>query len=84
MIKLVDAATRTPLGTLTEDQLQQIIHVLEEETEEDRDYYINRDTIDLLDSGGADVEVVDLLRRALGDREDMDIQRPSVCGERGR
>jgi processive 1,2-diacylglycerol beta-glucosyltransferase len=74
MIKLMDAATRTLLGTLTEDQLQQIIDILEEETDEDRDYYINRDTIDLLESSGADTEVVTLLRQALGDREDMDVR----------
>ncbi len=74
MIKLMDAATRTLLGTLTENQLQQIIDILEEETDEDRDYYINRDTIDLLESSGADAEVVTLLRQALGDREDMDVR----------
>lgn len=74
MIKLVDAGTRATLGTITEAQLTQLMAALEEESSEDRDYYINRDTLDLLVEQGADGELVELLRRALGDREDMDIR----------
>lgn len=53
---------------------RRVIDILEEETDEDRDYYINRDTIDLLESSGADAEVVTLLRQALGGREEMDVR----------
>ncbi len=74
MIKLIDAATRMPLVTLTEEQLQQLIDALEEEREEAQDYYINQATIGMLEERGADAGLVDLLRKALGDREDMDVR----------
>jgi hypothetical protein len=74
MVKVFDAGTQTLIGTLTEAQFQQIVDALEEETVEDRDYYINRATIELLEERSADPEVVALLRRGLGDREEMDIR----------
>lgn len=74
MIKLFNGATKAAIGIITETQLNQLIDALEEESEEDRDYYINRDTFDLLQERGVDAEVIDLLRRALGEGEDMDIR----------
>lgn len=74
VIKLFDGATKASIGIITETQLNQLIDALEEESEEDRDYYINRDTFDLLQERGVDAEVIDLLRRALGEGEDMDIR----------
>ncbi|MBI3998272.1 MAG: galactosyldiacylglycerol synthase [Armatimonadetes bacterium] len=73
MIKLTDAGTRVTLGTITEAQLRQLIETLEEESQEDQDYYINQATIALLEERGADASLVDLVRRALGEREEMDI-----------
>ena len=44
------------------------------ESVEDNDYYVNRDTLDAWEQEGGDAGVVTLLRRALGDRPDMDIR----------
>ena len=74
MIKLVDVATGAPIGTVTEEQLQDLIDVLEEESSEDRDYYIDRTTVELLEEHGADAALIRLLRQALGDREEMDVR----------
>ncbi|HEY8551436.1 MAG TPA: hypothetical protein VIL35_15875 [Vicinamibacterales bacterium] len=74
MIRLYDAASNTEIGTLTERQLQFLINQLEEESPTDRDYYINRDTVDTFEEQGADPALVAMLRRALGSRDDMDVR----------
>ena len=58
MIRLVDAATGAPIGTLTDEQLQDLIDVLEEEREGDRDYYITQATVDMLEERGADDDLI--------------------------
>ena len=74
LIKLFDAATNAALGTITDAQLTFLIDQLEEESAQDQDYYINADTLDLFEQNGADPALVDLLRRALGSRTEMDIR----------
>jgi hypothetical protein len=74
MIKLNDKETGVALGTITEVQLHFLQEQLEEESPEDTDYYINAATLDMLEEQGADRVLLDLLRQALGSREDMEIQ----------
>ena len=74
MIRLHDAERGTPLGTITEEQLQFLMDELEEESAEDRDYYISGDTIDMLEEDGADPALVSLLRGALAGREGLDVR----------
>jgi hypothetical protein len=74
MIQLLDKKTGTVLGTVTETQLQFLKDHLEEESEQDTDYYITPDTLDLLEEEGADAALMSLLRRALGAREEMEVQ----------
>ncbi len=73
MIKLRNKETGSLIGKITEEQLQFLIDQLEEEFEEDQDYYINRETIILLEERGADPALLDLLSKALGDKPDMEI-----------
>ena len=61
------------VGELTEDQLDVLIDNLEEEWTDDRDYYINRAMIDMLQAKGADTGLLNMLRAAIGDKEDVDI-----------
>ena len=72
MIQLYDAAQGTLIGDITEEELQFLIDQLEEESAEDRDYYISPPTIDMLEENGADRKLVDMLRRALGKRDGFD------------
>lgn len=74
MITLYDESTGVVIGAITEAQLQFLTGHLEEESTEDADYYINGMTIDGFELDGADPGLLQLLRKALGDREDMDIR----------
>jgi hypothetical protein len=71
MITIYDSQSGSQIGLLTEAQFQFLTDHLEEESAEDQDYYINVATID---AQGADPELIAMLRRALGTREEMDIR----------
>lgn len=73
-VHLTDLADGRSLGTLTDPQFQILVDALEEESPTDQDYYINVDTVDLLEEQGADTQLIALLRAALGGREDMDVK----------
>jgi hypothetical protein len=74
MIELRDKDAGAFLGTITEAQLKFMIDQLEEEYTEDTDYYINQPTLDMFEQRGADPQLLDTLRQALGKRDDMEIQ----------
>jgi hypothetical protein len=78
MIRLHDAERGTLIGTISEAQLQFLIDELEEESPEDRDYYVSADTVDMLEENGGDPELVALLRSALGGREGLDVRWSSA------
>ena len=74
MIQLNDKDTGAFIGTITEDSLQFLIDQLEEESEEDQDYYINEATLDIFEENEADKALVSLLRGALKGRTEMEIR----------
>ena len=74
MIDLYTKDTNQLLGSLTEAELQVLIDGLEEESPEDRDYYIDAATIDLLADGKATDHLVQLLRTALGGETGVEIR----------
>ena len=74
MIQLNDKDTGAFIGTITEDSLQFLIAQLEEESEEDQDYYINEATLDIFEENQADKALVSLLRGALKGRTEMEIR----------
>jgi hypothetical protein len=74
MIQLYDKESGKVLGAITDAQLQFLIAQLEEEGHADRDYYINRDTLELFERSGADTGLLMLLRAAIGEREEMEIR----------
>ena len=61
------------VGELTEEQLDFLIEHLEEEWSEDRDYYINRDMVAMLEQRGADSGLLRILTDALGDKDEVDV-----------
>lgn len=73
MIKIHDKRTNELIGTINEKQLQFLIDELVEEDSTDQDYYINRDQLDQLEKKGGDETLIQTLRDALGDQNDMDI-----------
>ena len=74
MVRLFDSESGAALGTIGDEQLRFLEDHLEEESADDRDYYFNRTMIDVLEAKGGDPELVGLLRRALGEREGVEIR----------
>jgi hypothetical protein len=74
MITLREKQSGRLIGQISEQQFQFLQDQLEEETETDDDYYLTADTIDMLADDGGDEALVELLRNALGDRDDLEIR----------
>jgi hypothetical protein len=74
MIDLYNNTTNDLIGSLTEAELQVLIDGLEEESLEDRDYYISAATLDLLGDGRATDHLLQLLRTALGGEQGVEIR----------
>jgi hypothetical protein len=51
MVRLYQSESGDLIGTITAAQLQYLVDQLEEESLEDRDYYIDRATLDWLSAG---------------------------------
>ena len=74
MIELKDKDWGVVIGTITEDQLKALVDQLEEESLEDKDYYLNATILDMLADKEIDPELLKLLRGALGDRDEMEVE----------
>ncbi len=73
MPRLTRIDTGNEIGTITDVQLAFLVEQLEEEHEEDQDYYIDKETLELMSDNGCDPELLVMLEKALGDDEHMDI-----------
>ena len=74
MIQLRDKESGEVLGAITEDDFQFLVDNLEEESEDDTDYFISRSTIEIFKEKGTNNTLIELLENALGDRDDMEIE----------
>jgi hypothetical protein len=74
MIQLYDADNDRLIGAITEQQLQFLEDQMEEESSEDRDYYISAATVDMFEAAGADPALLAFLRKAMDGREDITIR----------
>lgn len=73
MPRLIRLDTGDTIGDISDKQLAFLVEQLEEEHDEDEDYFIDRDTLELLSDNGADPELLALLEKAIGDDDSMDI-----------
>jgi hypothetical protein len=74
MIELRDKKTGRTVGSITEAQFRFLTDLLEEESADDTDYYMNTATLEMFEEHEADPQLVDLLRQGLGGREEMEIE----------
>ena len=74
MINLYRVENNQLIGSISPADLQVLIDVLEEESQQDQDYYIDGPTLDLLADGGASEAMLNMLRLALGTSEGVDIR----------
>lgn len=73
MIKLYNKDNNSFIGTITEEDLKSLEKVLVEESDTDTNYYINPDTVELIEETKASPELVKLLRAAVGESEGIEI-----------
>jgi hypothetical protein len=73
MPRLFRIDTDASIGVIGDVQLRFLVEQLEEEHDEDQDYYIDRDTLELLSDNGIDAELLAMLEKAMGDDDSMDI-----------
>jgi hypothetical protein len=75
MVTLRDKSNGRTLGRVSEEDLQFLIDQLEEESGDDTDYYIDTDTIDMLEDDGGSATLISLLRSCVtDDAEGIDIE----------
>jgi hypothetical protein len=74
MIRVYNSDTDELIGQINEDQLSFLIDQLEEEAEDEEAYYIDQSTIEYLEEHGADQELLELLRKGLGEEEGIEIR----------
>jgi len=63
-----------PLGTITDEQLDTLIDLLEEEDSQDHDYYIDKDVLAFLEEEGADESLLALIRPHVTDEDGVEIE----------
>jgi hypothetical protein len=73
MPRLIRIDTGDDIGDISDKQLAFLVEQLEEEHEEDQDYFIDRDTLELLSDNGIDPELLAMLEKAIGDDDSMNI-----------
>ena len=73
MPSLIRIDSGDTIGDIDEAQLKFLVEQLEEEHPEDKDYYIDKDTLELLSDNGCDPELLVMLEKALGHDDSMDI-----------
>ena len=74
MIALYDAASGARVGRITDKQLEALMGWMEEESTEDREYYLTAEDCELMGEQGIDPTLVTVLQEALKGREDMDLR----------
>ena len=74
MYNVYDNDTDELIGALDYYQLQWLRSRLEEESMEDKDYAISSLEISLFESQGAPKELLDVLHKAIGDKDEVTIR----------
>ena len=74
MIDLYNVTTNQLLGSITEGDLKVLVDGLDEESSQDQDFFIDRETSDLLGVGRATEHLLSLLRTAVGSCDGVEIR----------
>lgn len=73
MPRLTRLDTGDAIGEITDSHLAFLVEQLEEEHDDDQDYFIDKDTLELLSDNGGDPELLAMLEKAMGDDDSMTI-----------
>lgn len=74
MPRLYNKQNNALLGEISETDVECLVDVLEEEDSKDVDYFIDLDTVEILEDNGASQVLVKLLRSAIGASEGVDVR----------
>jgi hypothetical protein len=74
MIDLYINDTNELVGSITEADLRVLVDALEEESGDDQDYWIDKATIDVLGDGRATEHLLNLLRKAVGSSDGVEVR----------
>jgi len=74
MIQIFDLESNQLLAELTDEEFQHLADILEEESLEDDDYYINIADVEFLAETGKSPSLVEKLNKILDGREDREIK----------
>ena len=74
MIQLRNKDTAAPIGEITEEQLDFLVDMLEEEDSEDQDYWVDELTLQYFQENGCDPALLKLLQDAIGENEGVEIE----------
>ena len=74
MVRLVDKETGREVGSITDEQLELLQAELEEESDDDEDYWFDVASLDILEESGIDPALIAILRTALGERDEMELR----------
>lgn len=73
MIVLSLKGTGSLVGSITEEDFKFLADQLEEETEEDTDYFVTMATMEMLARAGASEELIEVLNTAVGGSEGVEL-----------
>ncbi len=73
-IELFEGETGTPVGAVSRAEFDWLSGKLVKESTEDRDYWIDAPTLQMLEEHGADETLLDILRRALGTKAGVNVR----------
>jgi hypothetical protein len=72
--RLILAHTGHPIGKITDEQLDLLLMNLQNESENDQSYYLDDRTIEMLEQQGADAQLRQMLRKAIGKKSGVEIR----------
>ena len=72
MPRMIRLDTGDEIATVTDAHRAFLVTQLQDEND-DTDYFIDRETLELLSDNGADPELLAILEKGLGDDDEMDI-----------
>jgi hypothetical protein len=62
------------IGTLSDEQLEELVDLLEEEGAEDHDYYIDKDVLAFMEEEGAKEDLLAILRPHITDDDGIEVE----------
>jgi hypothetical protein len=74
MIKLFDADTNKEIGDISEAQLEFLKAQMQEESENDQDYYLHSSLLNNWKEQGADAGLLEVLNKAMAGKEELNIR----------